>query len=139
MPLQWRISRLEHVVLSVAEGTVTRADIEGYLDALEEKGALPYQKIFVAQSGTLDLSASDLSWLSERLAALNDRGPLGPFAVVAAPDRNADFMRFFTALAGVKRRLRLFRTIHDARRWLDRQRGRPSAGEGIAVRALPLR
>jgi hypothetical protein len=35
MPLQMRISRLEPVVQSWAEGTVTLADAVGHLDALE--------------------------------------------------------------------------------------------------------
>jgi hypothetical protein len=138
MPLQWRISRLEHVGLSGAEGAVTHPDIFGCLDEREREGGLSCHRVFVALSGTLDLSMSDLPWPSERLTALDESGPLGPFAVIAAPDRNADFTHFFTAVGAI-RQLRLFRTIHDARRWLDRQRRRPMGGERFAVRALSLR
>lgn len=125
--------------MSVADGVITFDDISSYLDQLEAMGVLPYQKIFVTHSGALELSQTDLSRLAERLAVLNEAGPLGPFAIVAAPARSMEFMRFFTALAGVKRKLRVFRTIHDARRWLKQQRERLTGRTTVAIRVLPLR
>jgi hypothetical protein len=139
MPLQWRVSRLEHVVLTVAEGTVTFDDLVWYFKAVEEVGALPYQKIFVAHSAMLDLSKSEVRQLADRLVSMNNAFPLGAVAIVGAPARSLEFQRFFDAIATVRRPLHLARTIHDARRWLKHQRERPRRSAAFVIRALPLR
>lgn len=139
MPLQWRVSRLEHTVLTVAEGPVVLDDIARCLDAVEQMGLVRYQKMFVVHSAALDLSRNDLRHLTERLARLNDDGPLGPVAIVGAPTRTPQFDRFLSALATVRRPLRRSHTIHDARKWLKRQREQAGRTAAVVVRALPLR
>ncbi|MBL6615034.1 MAG: hypothetical protein ISP49_02920 [Reyranella sp.] len=139
MPLQWRVSRLEHAVLAVAQGPVVLDDIVRYLDALEVMGLARYEKTFVVHSAALDLSRNDLRQLTERLVRLNDAGPLGPVAVVGAPVNSPEFNRLFSALAGVRRPLHWSRTIHDARRWLKSQREQPRGSTAVAIRALSLR
>jgi hypothetical protein len=69
MPLRWTISPLEHIVVCVADGIVTFADIMTYYDALEKAQAVAYQKILVAAAGKSRLSKEEMAGIAVRLSA----------------------------------------------------------------------
>src|SRR5260370_39888856 len=48
MPIQWTISKPAKLVVAVCKGSVTRQDIEGYLDAVVVADVMAYRKIFDA-------------------------------------------------------------------------------------------
>jgi hypothetical protein len=121
MPLRWRISPLEHLVICEAEGVVTLTDILLYYEALDRAGAFPVQKIFVATTGTSGLSPSEVVQLARQISVLGARGPLGDVAIVAGASRDNKLAEIFRTLAAVNRPLRMFATIHQARRWLSQR------------------
>jgi hypothetical protein len=119
MPLQWKVSHLEHMVICVSEGVVTLKDFERYLAALKKENALAFPKIFVATDGQSGMDEGDRQKLVALLTGFLEIDGLGPFAVVAGSQRNYGLTSVFRSLATVKRPMRLFPDIHAARKWLD--------------------
>ena len=119
MPLQWKVSHLDQMVICVSEGTVTLEDFQEYLAALKKEKALPFPKIFVATHGQSGMGESDRRKLVTLLTSFLEIDGLGPFAVVAGSQRNFGLISVFRSLATVKRPMRLFSDIHAARKWLD--------------------
>ena len=128
MPIQWTISHPAKLVVAVCKGTITRQDIEGYLDAVVVSDGSAYRKIFDMTKAELELSDADMMELGARIRAYATLGPIGPLALVASSPQSYERARLFAALADAKRPLRIFRELHDARRWLDEQTPAPEAG-----------
>jgi O-methyltransferase involved in polyketide biosynthesis len=122
MPLAWKIARLEQMVVCTSEGTVTLSDMQSYFRALDEAGAFPYQKIFVATAGVSMLSRDDVQTVASELQSRRRTGHFGEVAVVAGAARNNQLADIFRMLSQVDRPLYLCRTIHEARQWLARRR-----------------
>ena len=120
MPIQRKISHLDRMVLGVSHGVVSLADIGGFLDAIVKARAQRYRKLFDASEGTSGLSDADIMALAARLHAPPTPKPLGPFAVVARPQRE-ELTRILRPFASLERPMRIFRDIHAARRWLEHQ------------------
>ncbi len=119
MPLQWKVSHLDHMVVCVSEGAVTLKDFQEYLAALKQEKALPFPKIFVATHGQSGMGEGDRRKLVALLTSFLEIDGLGPFAVVAGSQRNYGLISVFRSLATVKRPMRLFPDIHAARKWLN--------------------
>ncbi len=119
MPLQWKVSHLDHMVVCVSEGAVTLKDFQEYLAALKKEKALSFPKIFVATHGQSGMGEGDSQKLAALLTSFLEIDGLGPFAVVAGSKRNDGLTSVFRSLATVRRPMRLFPDIHAARKWLD--------------------
>lgn len=122
MPLSWKIARLEQMVVCTAEGTIMLPDMLAYFSALDQAGAFPYQKIFIATAGVSGLSQEDLGVVAHELKSRRKMGPFGEVAVVAGTSRNNELANIFRTLSQVDRPLFICATIHDARRWLAKRR-----------------
>jgi hypothetical protein len=122
MPLSWKIAPLEQMVICTAEATVMLPDMLAYFTALDQAGAFPYQKIFIATAGVSGLSREDLDVVARELQSRRKRGRFGEVAVVAGASRNNGLANIFRTLSRVDRPLFICATIHDARRWLARRR-----------------
>lgn len=123
MPVTWTISRPIRLVIAVCKGTVTRLDIEAYLDTVVVDGALPYAKIFDMTGAEVELSDHDMMLLGARIQAYARNGghPMGPLAIVAATPESRDRALLFTALGQAQRPIKVFGELHAARKWLDAQ------------------
>ena len=119
MPLRWKIAPLEHMVVCVFEGVITRDDIMGYFAAIESAGALTYHKILDATRGECSLSDLELRRLATHIKSSGASGKPGAVAVVTGTPRNDNIVAHLKAMTPMDRRLRLFPNIHEARRWLD--------------------
>jgi len=120
MPLRWTIAPLEHMVVCVAEGVVTMADLMKYFAALDAAGASHYRKILDATRGRNALSDAELAELSAYAKSLGWRGTPGPMAIVTGSAGNDRVVANVRAMLRPGRRMREFRTIHEAREWLER-------------------
>lgn len=119
MPLQWKVSHLDHMVICVSEGAVTLKDFQEYLAALkQEKGAALSQDIRCDPRPVRN-GQGDRRKLVALLTSFLEIDGLGPFAVVAGSQRNYGLISVFRSLATVKRPMRLFPDIHAARKWLN--------------------
>jgi hypothetical protein len=123
MPIHWTISQPDRLVVVVCEGSVTRADIEAYLDDVVVAGALPYRKIFEARNALFDLGDDDMMALGARIQAYAGSnatsGTMGPLALVAANRQQYGQARLYEVLAETRRPLKIFRDSKKARQWLD--------------------
>ncbi len=128
MALHWFIDSRKRLIVVVAEGPVSRAEIDELLDAVTGAKALGYRKLVDATAGRFALSAIDLLAIGARVRSLH-AGSVGAVAIVL-PDRlprddepeDAPTLvaRLIGILASAKRPLRLFKSVSFAKRWLDR-------------------
>jgi hypothetical protein len=121
MPVHWTISHPTRLVVAVCKGVVYRADMEAYLDGVVVGNAMPYRKIFEIKKARPKLDENDMMALGARIRAYAKVGPMGPLAVVADTDEAYEMAMMFATLGEADRPLKIFRELHAARRWLDKQ------------------
>jgi hypothetical protein len=121
MPIQWKISHPDRMVLIECSGVVTRSDFEAYLDAIVVDDVMPYRKLFECQNATSGLVDGDMMALGARIQAYVQAMPdgMGPLAIVAKTEAEEEYARIFAALAVGRRRIRIFPNTSIARAWLD--------------------
>lgn len=131
MPVRFQVSHPERTVIGVATGIVTLKDILAFAHELEVQQALGYRKIIDVMSGQAMISEIDLAAYSERLRELPpDKRPYGPIALVTSQENNA-ISQLFAKLTGQERPAKVFRSIHEARKWLQQM---PTAGWATSKR-----
>ncbi len=135
MPLRWEVLHDRKLVHIVAEGAVTRQELEAHFDALVVENALEYGKLFDASAAEPVYGEDDVLALGARLSAYTATMKSGPLAVVGQGPLIENAFRRFVNISPSKRPARLFRTEAEARTWLkavaDRvadQRGRDHFG-----------
>jgi hypothetical protein len=119
VPLQWTISHPQRLVLAVAKGEVAADEFSGYVAAIEAGQAAGYRKVFDISGLSGGLDDALLESIGRTVRDQARKHPIGPMAIVAASDDS-----YLQALAYVQhvaadRPLRIFRELHEARRWLD--------------------
>jgi hypothetical protein len=127
MPLRWKIAPLDLMVVCVAEGVVTYDDLTAYFAALDAAGASHYRRILDATHAENRLSELELARLVAHARSLGWSGAPGPMAVVTGSAGNEGVVADVRAMLRTGRRMREFRTIHEARKWLEGEEpGRPA-------------
>src|SRR4051812_37536726 len=119
MPIHWTISKPTKLIVAVCKGTLSRQDIEGYLDAVVLADGLPHRKIFDMTHAEVELSNDDMMALGARIRAYATTGQMGPLAIVASTPQSHERAHLFTTLADAERPVRIFRELHAARQGLD--------------------
>ncbi len=120
MPVEWSIDSRTQVVLVTAEGKVTRAEVEAYLEAVTGAGANGYAKIFDATRGESAMTAEDMAFFAATFRRMHGE-PHGPLAIVLQKERQERLMPVLGALAAADRPLRLFTSPLTAKRWIKAQ------------------
>ena len=118
MPLRWKVLHDQKLVHIVAEGPVTRKDIEDHFDALVVEDALAYGKLFDATRMEPVYGDDDVLPLGARLSAYTATMKSGPLAVVGVGETVESVFRRFVNISPSRRPARMFRTEADARTWL---------------------
>ena len=134
MPVYMEISRLHRTVSIVARGKITPDEARGVAQQLADAHVRPFAKIVDVASAVAngDLAPEQIA----RMAALlrgDGREMRGPVAFIVDPDRGA-FARAFAAEIGNEGPVNLFKSLHEARAWLERIQHGP-ADEAMAARA----
>ena len=120
MPIAWKILADERMVEARADGPVTLQDIIDYLDAIIIAGAQAYAKLFDAGAMQLKLSDDEMMELGARMSAYSSAfAAAGPLAFVASTLATEGFAKRFLNVSSVRRPARLFRTVEQAKAWLD--------------------
>lgn len=124
MPISLQINHPDRMIVGVATGTVTPADLDDFAGAMRTANAFRYRKIIDVAAARSALTADDISAFIERIRP--DLGELkhGPAALVIN-EANGALARLFTSLTDPTRPAKTFRSIHEARKWL--QENSPSA------------
>ncbi len=118
MPIHWMIDSRQELVVVTAEGDVTRADAEEYLDVVEGSGALAYRKLYDGRAGTLVMDHEEMMAVAARFRGYHHRR-VGALAIVLLHDQADLVARMLGVLASAERPLRLFTSPIPARRWLE--------------------
>lgn len=119
MPLHWTVDSKERLVITIAEGHVTRQDVEAYIRAMNGAGTQPYRKLFDGSRGETDMTPEDLLAIGVRLRERHAVATLGPLAIVIPPDKADLVSRVLGILAAADRPMRVFSDVEPARRWID--------------------
>lgn len=118
MSLRWTIDHDRKRILAIAEGDVTHAQFDAYLDAMAGEGALAYPKLFDGLAGDTSMSPYELLAVAARIRSYHSQ-PVGPVALVLPQDKSHLLLRVLGALAAAKRPMRIFRSRKPAEQWLD--------------------
>ena len=118
MPIYWTIDSRRQLVVVTAEGDVSRADADDYLNAIEGGGALAYRKLYDARAGNVVMNHDEMMEIAVRLRSYHHR-PVGPLAIVLSDDKAEAAARMLGILASADRPLKLFTSLAPARRWID--------------------
>ncbi len=120
MPIYWTIDSRQQLVVVTAEGDVTRADADDYLDAVEGGGALAYRKLYDARAGNvvMDHERDDGDRLQAQELPSIGRSARSPSCWRTTRPRSWR-RRVLGILATADRPLKLFTSLTPARRWID--------------------
>jgi len=118
MPVYWTIDSQQQLVVVTAEGDVTHADAQAYLDVIEGGGALGYRKLYDGRGGTVVMSPDEMMAIAARFRSYHHR-PVGALAIVLPHDKAEPVARVLGVLASADRPMRLFINLAQARRWIE--------------------
>lgn len=118
MPIFWTIDSRRELVVVTAEGDVTRADAEGYLEIVEGSGALAYRKLYDGRAGNVAMDHDEMMAIAARFRSYHHR-PVGALAIVLQHDQAERVARMLGILASADRPLKLFTSVAPAQRWID--------------------
>ncbi len=118
MSLHWTVHSNSKLVTVVAEGDVTRADIEAYLAMVTGGGLVEWRKLFDARKGRGAFTVEEVEGIGVRIREAAAVGTVGPIAFVVPEVETPALRRFLGFLAAARRPMRLFREIEPARRWI---------------------
>ena len=118
MPVYWTIDSKQKLVVVTAEGDVSHADAEDYLDVIEGGGALAYRKLYDGRDGNVVMSHDEMMAIAARFRGYHHR-PVGALAIVLPHDKAEPVARVLGVLAAADRPMRLFINLAQARRWID--------------------
>lgn len=118
MPLHWSFDSRARLVVAVANGLVTRDEMEAFLTTMAGAGALPWRKLFDGRRGDTAMELGDFLEIAVRIRSFHVQ-PVGPLAVVLPMDKFELLSRVLGVLAAADRPMRLFEDLRPARRWID--------------------
>jgi len=120
MPIRVTIDHFNRVVLGVGDGVLTIPDLVAFgLEVLKAK-VVHYGKIIDVAGSEPDFSRTELLAFAQVVREIRTDPARGPLALVVDPKRG-ELARLFAGLEMEGRPAQVFRSIHDARRWLSNQ------------------
>jgi hypothetical protein len=121
MPLRWEISYADKLVVVIGTGEVGLKDVEIYLDDIVTAGAMPYAKIFDATDLIPKHDDHDIMMLGARISAYSGTLKRGPLAFVSTNPATRETIERYLNLSKADRPVAIFKTIAEARAWIDAQ------------------
>lgn len=117
MPIRLTVYHPDRIIIGVASGEVGVQDLGNFLREIVETGVMHYRKIIDVAGATPALTPEELDAFSSIVRTAHERTQTGPLAIVAH-GRQTELARMFAQLTGTDRPAEVFRSIHDARKWL---------------------
>ena len=122
MPIEWTISHGSRLVVAVAKGEMQLEHMRDFLQAIDREGARPYAKMIDVKGLTTRFEPEQIGAFAAVVREREVDGAVGPIAIVVGPGPLAEQARAFSERGHLVRPIRVFAELHEARRWLDRQR-----------------
>jgi hypothetical protein len=118
MPIRLTAYPPDRLVIGIATETITVTDLIGFLREISEGELHRFRKIIDITGARPEITAEELTTFSEGLRAALKDTPRGAMAIVA--NENLDHLaRLFSGVTGHERPANVFRSIHEARKWLN--------------------
>ena len=118
MPIRVTIDDFNRVVVGVGDGVLTIPDLVAYGLEVLHANVVHYGKIIDVAGSRPDFTRAELLAFAQVVRETRSDTPRGPLALVIDPKRG-DLAKIFIGLDMGGRRAEVFRSIHDARRWLS--------------------
>ena len=119
MPIHVRISHHDRLVVAVAHGTITAAELLDAVRESVEQGALLYRKIIDVAAANTDADMERLKQLLVLARNSPQAAQRGPLAFVIDGKRGDTVRELATLAEEGERPIRVFSNLHEARKWLD--------------------
>lgn len=122
MPVVWSVDQEKRLMTAVAEGEVTRADIERFFDETTAARVAPYRKLFDGSAIHTNMGPEDMLALGVKMQGLQrGESEMGPLALVL-PLYLMDLVRRMVGILAVADRpMQVFTDAAAARAWLEEQ------------------
>jgi hypothetical protein len=115
------ISPLHRLVVIVARGHVTAEDIAAIKQQIADANARAFAKIIDVSQGRSELTLEQVRKVADLLHGPPGEASRGPVAFVIDP-AHVDFPSMFADATQGERPIQLFKSLHEARTWLERNR-----------------
>jgi plasmid stability protein len=118
MPIHLEISRLNRLLVIVARGQITPDEVRDLIRQMVENEVRHFSKIIDVSGSSIEMGREQVDAMAMMLRAEKGAATRGPIAFVIHPERRG-FADLFADATKEDRPVRLFRSLHDARKWLQ--------------------
>ncbi len=115
---RWKFDHDKRLVDLVLEGDTSAEEARRFFEEFEAAGAIPYAKLIDATNATPKIDEKIMGMVSERTAFYRTQNP-GPLAVVVQGAYFDGLAKLFLLAVDLDGHTRLFKTVSEARQWLD--------------------
>ncbi len=119
MPIHIDFFHPSRLVIAVVRGTITAHDVRDAVQQFLTSDVLHYRKIIDIASPTTPLDNAGVQALANLVLSQPVSRPRGALAFVVSPGQAADNAEVFAQLTGGERPVKVFHSLHAARKWLD--------------------
>jgi hypothetical protein len=117
MPIELRINHLDRMVTGIAYGDLTGDQLSHTATELSTATLFHYKKLIDVSAAFTHVTFDEVATIVPRFLDRPQVIHSGPIAVVADPKRK-DMAQLFVELVGNNRLIKIFYSIHEARKWL---------------------
>ena len=119
MPIHIRISHQDQLLVAVAHGTITPEELIKSAQDVIGQGALHYRKILDVAAANTPATREHLKTLQAMALASPPADRRGAVAFVVDGQRGDRVREFVDTVDQGGRPIKVFTSLHEARRWLD--------------------
>lgn len=120
MSIKFSIDVANRLVYGFFSGPLSLAELAGFARDVVQADVLHYRKLFHVVEAKPTFTEREMTAMAQVLREQRTSVPRGPIAFVADPERG-EIVRLFSSLDMEGRPAKVFRSVHDARKWLGDQ------------------
>jgi hypothetical protein len=118
MPLHWTVESRLKLITVVADGDVSRSDVDAYLAMSKGADVIGWRKLIDARASRSFLTRQDVSEVGVHIRSVDSVRDVGPLAFVMPKVESPELARLLGFLAAAKRPMRVFNELAPARKWI---------------------
>lgn len=120
MSIKSSVDHPNRLIYGFFSGPLTLVELAGFAREVVSSGLLHYRKLFHVVEAKPDFTEREMAAMAQVLREQPVKIPRGPMAFVIDPERG-DIVKLFASLDVEGRPAKVFRSVHDARKWLGEQ------------------
>jgi hypothetical protein len=128
MPVRWTIEPDRELVTVVADGEITYGELVAMVDALHDRNAHGYRKLYDGARSLMRMTPEEVLMLGVRMRVEHERSPMGPMAAILPEEDGEILARLLGMVALADRPLRIFVKTGPALKWLLALPSAPHSG-----------